>query len=98
MRDRAAPVHSRNDVILRLVLFDFSTCKNKSAVFLIAGVAFGSRNGDLVQGDTFGEHRRRAPREIARLCSPWPLRQPLPHKCFRPRVRSLLGQLHQQSR
>lgn len=33
MRDRVAPVHSRNDVsILRLVLFDFSTCKNKSAV------------------------------------------------------------------
>lgn len=58
-------------------------------------MATRSRHGDTVQGDSAREHRRRTIGKITGMHASQPVRESLPHQRVRPRVRSVLSQLHQ---
>lgn len=58
-------------------------------------MAAGPRHGDIVQGDPTGEHRRRTVRKVTGMYTSQSVREPLSHKCVRPRVRPVLSQLYQ---
>lgn len=75
----------------KIIISEFNVVKANR----VSGMATGSRYGDTVQGNTAGEHGRRTVGKVAGMHTPQPLREPLPHQRVRPRVRSVLGQLHQ---
>ena len=68
---------------------------NKKIYSFIAGMAIGSGDGDPVQGDPPGEHRRGAAGEVPWLCPRPPLRQPCAHQRVCARAGPLPQQLYQ---
>lgn len=72
-------------------MFDFDFTKTNR----VLGMATGSRHGDTFQSDPSREHGWRAVGKVAGMHTPQLVREPLPHQRVRPRIRPVLGQLHQ---
>jgi hypothetical protein len=64
----------------------------------VSGMASRPGDGHLIQSYPPREYGWGTPREVPRVCSSWPLRQPVPHQRIRPRAGPVSSELHQQSR